>query len=57
MGSVAQLGMTEGAARMNLTRLRQRYRQILRSEVAQTVASPQEIEDELRHLIQVLTRA
>jgi len=49
--------MTEGAARMNLTRLRQRYRQILRSEIAQTVASPQEIEDELRHLIQVLTRA
>jgi DNA-directed RNA polymerase specialized sigma24 family protein len=54
---ISQLGMTEGAARMNLTRLRQRYRQILRSEIAQTVASPQEIEDELRHLIQVLTRA
>jgi RNA polymerase sigma-70 factor (ECF subfamily) len=54
---VSQLGMTEGAARMNLTRLRQRYRQILRGEIAQTVASPQEIEDELRHLIQLLTRA
>lgn len=50
-----RLGMTEGAARMNLTRLRQRYRQILRSEIAQTVATPQDIDEELRHLYRVLT--
>jgi RNA polymerase sigma-70 factor (ECF subfamily) len=52
----AQLGMSEGAARMNLTRMRQRYRQILRSEIGQTVADPLEIEDELRHLRRVLTQ-
>jgi RNA polymerase sigma-70 factor (ECF subfamily) len=51
-----QFAMNEGAARMNLTRMRQRYRQILRSEIAQTVASPSDIEDELRHLYHVLTR-
>jgi len=52
-----QLGMTEGAARMTLTRMRQRYRQLLRSEIAQTVADPQDVEDELRHLFRVLTGA
>jgi RNA polymerase sigma-70 factor (ECF subfamily) len=52
----ADLGMSEGAARMNLTRMRQRYRQILRSEIAQTVTGPQDVEDELRHLRHVLTR-
>jgi RNA polymerase sigma-70 factor (ECF subfamily) len=51
----ARLGMTEGAARMSLTRMRQRYRQILRSEIAQTVAEPQDIEEELRYLYTVLT--
>ena len=51
----AHLGMNEGAARMSLTRMRQRYRQILRSEIAQTVADPRDIEDELRHLYRVLT--
>jgi RNA polymerase sigma factor (sigma-70 family) len=50
-----QLGMTEGAVRMTLTRMRQRYRQLLRSEIAQTVADPQAIDDELRHLFRVLT--
>jgi hypothetical protein len=51
----ACLGMNEGAARMSLTRMRQRYRQIIRSEIAQTVADPRDIEDELRHLYRVLT--
>jgi RNA polymerase sigma-70 factor (ECF subfamily) len=52
----AELGMTEGAARMTLTRMRQRYRQILRSEIAQTVAQAQDVEDELRHLYAILTQ-
>jgi hypothetical protein len=41
---------------MSLTRMRQRYRQIFRSEIVQTVADPRDIEDELRHLYRVLTR-
>jgi len=50
----ARLGMTEGAARMIITRMRQRYRQLLRSEIAQTVVDPRDIEDELCHLYRVL---
>lgn len=54
-GTARNLGLNEGAARMILTRLRQRYRKILRSEVAQTVARPAEIEDELRYLYRILS--
>jgi DNA-directed RNA polymerase specialized sigma24 family protein len=49
-----ELGMTENAVKQAFHRLRERYRQILREEIAQTVATPGEIEDELRHLIAVL---
>ena len=50
-----KLGMTETAARVAVHRLRQRYRQLIRAEVAGTVASPDEVEVEMRHLFQVLT--
>jgi RNA polymerase sigma-70 factor (ECF subfamily) len=50
----AELGMTENAVKQAFHRLRQRYRQLLREEVAQTVAVPGDIEDELRHFISVL---
>jgi RNA polymerase sigma-70 factor (ECF subfamily) len=46
--------MTEGAVRQASYRLRQRYRQLLREEIAHTVMLPGDIEDELRHLIVVL---
>ncbi len=49
-----ELGMTENAVKQAFHRLRERYRQILREEIAHTVATPAEIEDELRHLIAVL---
>ena len=49
-----EFGMTENAVKQAFHRLRQRYRQLLREEVAQTVATPAEIEDELRHLIAAL---
>jgi DNA-directed RNA polymerase specialized sigma24 family protein len=51
--AAARLGMTEPAARKAVQRLRSRYRELLRQEVAQTVASPHEIESELRHLFAV----
>ena len=35
-------------------RLRQRYRELLRAEIANTVAAPGEVETEMRHLFQVL---
>jgi len=49
-----ELGMSENAVKQAFHRLRERYRQLLREEIAHTVATPGEIEDELRHLIAVL---
>jgi RNA polymerase sigma factor (sigma-70 family) len=49
-----EFAMTENAVKQAFHRLRQRYRQLLREEVAHTVATPAEIEDELRHLIAAL---
>jgi RNA polymerase sigma factor (sigma-70 family) len=49
-----QLGMTENAVKQAFHRLRERYRQLLREEIAHTVMAPGDIEDELRHLIAVL---
>jgi RNA polymerase sigma factor (sigma-70 family) len=46
-----RLGLSEPALRVALHRLRQRYRQLLREEIAHTVARPEDIDDELRHLI------
>src|SRR5881397_132297 len=50
----AQLGMTENAVRQAFYRFRQRYQSLLREEIANTVATPGDIEDELRHLIAVV---
>jgi RNA polymerase sigma factor (sigma-70 family) len=49
-----ELGMTENAVKQAFHRLRERYRQLLREEIAHTVIAPGDIEDELRHLIAVL---
>jgi RNA polymerase sigma factor (sigma-70 family) len=46
----AALGMNEGAVRVALHRLRRRFGQLLRGEVTQIVASPAEVDDEIRHL-------
>ncbi|MBL9139134.1 MAG: sigma-70 family RNA polymerase sigma factor [Verrucomicrobiales bacterium] len=51
-----RLAMTEGAARVAVHRLRQRYRDLLRQEIAQTVADPKDLEDEVSHLLAVLRR-
>ena len=49
-----ELGMTENAVKQAFHRLRQRYRELLREEIAHTVMLPGDIEDELRHLITLL---
>lgn len=51
----AKLGMTEGAVKMLVQRMRQRYRECLRAVVADTVGTPAEIADELGHLVRVLS--
>jgi len=50
----AQLGMTENALTQAFHRFRKRYQSFLREEIAHTVATPGDIEDELRHLIAVV---
>lgn len=49
-----QLGMTEVAVKVTVHRLRQRYGELLRAEVARTVATPAEVNDELRYLVSVI---
>ena len=52
----AELGMSDGAARVAACRLRERYRERLKAEIAQTVASAEEVDEELRHLLRVMAR-
>jgi RNA polymerase sigma-70 factor (ECF subfamily) len=51
------LGLPEAVVKRTVRRLRQRYRTLLREEVAQTVGGPEEIDDELRYLCAVLSAA
>lgn len=54
-GAVAvPLGMTANGVAVAVHRLRQRYRELVRAEIAQTVATPEELEDEIRHLFAAL---
>jgi RNA polymerase sigma-70 factor (ECF subfamily) len=52
--AAAELGVTENAVKQAFHRLRRRYRELLRDEIAQTVAVPGDVEEELRHFISVL---
>lgn len=49
-----ELGTTEGTVNVMVHRLRRQYREALSAVVFRTVASPAEVEDELRHLLRVL---
>ena len=49
------LGLTEDAVKQAVHRMRRRYRELFREEIAQTVAGPGEVEEELRHLFAVLS--
>ena len=51
-----RLGMTLGAVKVAVHRLRQRYRELLRAEIAKTVSDPADIDDEMRHLVDALRR-
>jgi RNA polymerase sigma-70 factor (ECF subfamily) len=50
-----ELNTSEGALKVAIHRLRKRYRELFRQEIADTVAGPGEVESELRHLAAVLT--
>ena len=49
------LGIAAVTLRSHVTRLRERYRQILRDEVRRTVGSAQAVDEELRELLRMLT--
>jgi RNA polymerase sigma-70 factor (ECF subfamily) len=49
-----QLGMTEEAVKKAVQRMRHRFGQLLREQVAETVSTPAELEDEIRHLSTLL---
>ncbi len=51
-----ELGTSEGAARVTVHRLRQRFREIFRQEVAQTVAAAEDVDEELHHLLSALVQ-
>lgn len=47
-------GMSEGAVKVAVHRLRHRYRELLRAEVAQTVSTDEEVDEELRYLVKAI---
>lgn len=53
----AELGMTEGAVQVSSHRLRKRFRRTLESVIAETVESPDRIDEELRHVLSALVGA
>jgi RNA polymerase sigma-70 factor (ECF subfamily) len=53
--AAASLGLNEGAVRVAVHRLRKRYRELLRQEIAQTLSDPAQIEEELRALFRAFT--
>jgi RNA polymerase sigma-70 factor (ECF subfamily) len=51
----ATMGTTEGALKMSVQRLRQRFGRVLREQIARTVAGPEEVEEEIRALLRALS--
>ena len=49
-----ELGMSESTLRVAVHRLRRRYRELFREEIAHTLADGESIEEELQHLLSVL---
>ena len=52
-----RLGLTEGAAKVAIHRLRKRFRELVKAEIAQTVDDAAQVQDELRYLLEVLSHA
>ena len=52
--AAARLNTTEGAAKMAVGRMRQRFRELLRAEFADTFEKPEDIDEELRCLAAAL---
>lgn len=53
--TAARLGVTEGSLKIVVHRMRRRYGQIFRDEIEQTVAESSEVDDEIRHVLAILS--
>ena len=51
-----RLGLTEGAAKVAIHRLRKRFRELVKAEIAQTVDDAAQVQEELRYLLEVLSK-
>lgn len=51
-----QLGLSEGAVKVAIHRLRKRFRELVKAEIAQTVGDPAQVQEEMRYLVEVLSQ-
>ena len=51
-----KLGMSESAVKVAVHRLRKRYRELIRREIANTLDDPRDVEGEMRYLFEILAR-
>ncbi len=51
------LGLSEGAVKVAIHRLRKRFRELVKAEIAQTIDDPSRVQEELRYLVEVLSAA
>jgi RNA polymerase sigma-70 factor (ECF subfamily) len=54
--TAAQLGLSEGALKVAIHRLRKRFRELVKAQIAQTVGDPAQVQEELRYLIEALAQ-
>jgi len=51
-----QLGLSEGAVKVAIHRLRKQFRALVKAEIAHTVSTPDQVQEELRYLVEVLSQ-
>ncbi len=55
--AAARLGLSDGAVRVAVHRMRKRFREIIKAEIAQTLDNPARVQEELQYLVEVLARS
>ena len=56
-GGESRRGLTEGALKVAVHRMRKRFRELVREEIARTLDAPEDIDAEMRHLVEALSVA
>ena len=55
--TATEMGISEGAFKVAVHRLRKRYREALRAEISETVSEPDQVQEEIRYLLAVIARS